>query len=59
MSAKDRHIVSDRRITTALDKEDGGSQLLAVRELLDEVWNRGFNAGQMKERLSGKKKGEW
>jgi hypothetical protein len=58
VSVRDRHVISDRRLATALEKEDG-DQMTAVRELLDEVWNRAFSAGQMKERLSGKKKGEW
>lgn len=51
MSDKTRHFISDRQLCRALDKEDGGAQMEAVRELLDEAWNKGFSAGQMKGRL--------
>lgn len=54
MSRKDRdQIIPDRRICAALDNEDGGAQLEAVRSLIEEAYNRGLSAGQMKERLKG------
>lgn len=47
--SRTRHFINDRRMMAALESEDPAA---AVRELLDEAWNKGMSAGQMKERLS-------
>jgi hypothetical protein len=48
--ARTRHFISDRQLKRAI--ENRLDPEAAIRELLDEAWNRGFSAGQMKARLN-------
>lgn len=46
--SRTRHFIPDRRMKQALESDDPEGR---VRELLDEAWNNGYSAGQMKGRL--------
>lgn len=47
--------IPDRRIIAALDQDD---RVEAIRELVQEAWNKGYSAGQMKARLA-QPRGTW
>lgn len=47
-------VIADRRIEAALYSTSNDHDVMqAVRELIQEAYNRGMSAGQMRERVKG------